>query len=109
MAQIFQLNGTTLTHINDCQWLENEQGDYLNGKMPKNRWRNVRLSGEAMEEAQYDIIHALEGQKVSVTITDYESRNSDFKTYYGADLLSISGDHNGPKFDNVSVELKVRI
>ena len=108
MAQVFKINSTTLTHVIDCQWIENPEGSIINGKSSKNRWRNVRLGG-TMEESQFDILYTLLGNKVSVTITNYDDRNGDYKTYYGCDLLSVDGDHNGPRFDNVIAELKVLV
>lgn len=109
MATDFAINGTTLTHIDDCQWIDEDYGSYLNGKTTVSRWRTVRLSGQVMEETQFDLLYAQEGQKVSLTIPDYTSRNSDFKIYYGCDLLSIDGDHRGPVFVNVRVELRVLV
>ena len=108
MATDFKINSSTLTHITNASWSEQAEGSYLNGKMPKNRWRIMRLSG-TMEEAQFDLIYAQEGAKVSITVPPYDSRNSDFETYYGADLISIEGEHQGPSFVNVRAELRVLI
>lgn len=108
MAQVFDINGTTLTHITDANWEDKPEDDYLNGKTPVNQWRNVVLEG-TMEETQFDIIYALEGQQVSVTIPPYDDRNGAFATYYYVILQSVTGDHQGPSMQNVRAELKVRI
>lgn len=109
MAQIFKINGTTLSHITNGDWDETPETGYFNGKTPKNRWRPHRLSTDGMPASEYNTLFALLGQKVSLTTTNYADRNGDYRTYYGVDFQSIRGEHDGPIFRGVVAEFLVSV
>ena len=110
MAQIFQVNGTNLTHITRGDWQEEPEGDYLNGKAIHNRWRRHILQANVTTAAEFDTLYALEGQKISLTTTNYFDRNSaNYVTYYGAEVKRVSGQHEGPIMRDVQIECLVRI
>ena len=110
MAQTFVINSTTLVRISSSNWSELPEAEIFNGKTAKNRWRGLRLGADVVAASEFDTLYALEGTKCSISVPNYTDRNgADFKTYYGADFLSIRGDHNGPVVENVQIEFMVRL
>jgi len=109
MAQTFQINGSNLTYIAGADWPDQAGTQALDGDAPLLRWRRHVWSTNVMSASEWDTLAALEGQKVSITTTDYSDRNSDYATYYGCDFERLSGRHEGPVFVDVRAEFMVRI
>lgn len=109
MAQTFQINGSNLTYIGKADWPTELSGAGLDGLSPKGRWVKHVWQADVMTAAEYDTLFGFEGHKVSITTTDYYDRNGDYKTYYSVDFESINGSHNGPVFENVTMEFRVRL
>ncbi len=108
MAQVFQVNGTTITALVKADWGDEIIDDDLAGQSIRNRWKMHVLQTEAMTAAEYDTLYALQGQKVTLTTTNYRNRNGDYKTYYDAVFLGIEAGHMGPIRQNVRAMLAVR-
>jgi hypothetical protein len=109
MAQIFQLNGSSLTYPTKAFWTDQSSGSILNGKTPIHRWRDHLWRAEVMTETEYNTLYAQNGQRINITTIDYNDRNGDYKTYYQVKIMSVSGSHNGPIFEGVEVRFKVRV
>lgn len=109
MAQVFGVNGTTINYVVNAQWIERPEDDYLNGQTVRNRWRTHTWQTEVMSASEFNTLYALEGQQVTITTVDYEDRTGNYKTYYGAELRSIGGDHDGPNFQNILIEFLVKV
>jgi hypothetical protein len=109
MAQIFQINGATLTYVMEANWQEQPAGDFLNGQAAFNRWRRHTLRTNVMTAAEFDTLYALEGQKVSLTTTNYANRNGDYITYYDVEIKSITVQHDGPLMRDIQVDCLIRI
>jgi hypothetical protein len=111
MALDFHINGVTLDHINKGDWLD-EPGDAqaLDGVTPLARWRRHTWRADVLTAAEWNILAALEGAKVSITTPDYSDRNAaSYVTYYGADFENLSGSHDGPVMTGVSCDFLVRV
>lgn len=110
MAQVFKINGTSLTYITRGDWEDDYDQQAHDGNTPILRWRRHTMRApDGMTAAEFDTLYALEGQKVSITTTNYEDRNSDYKTYYGCDLERVAGRHDGPLVYDVVLDLMVRV
>lgn len=111
MAQDFKLNGTTASYLMKGDWQVEPGSQALSGQTPAQRWARLVLQApEGMTAEDFDVLYALEGSKVSVDAPPYDDRNnSDYQTYYGADLESVRGEHRGLNVYNVVCELLVRL
>jgi hypothetical protein len=110
MAKDFIINSTTINYVTKADWEDGAADPGLDGYTSLTRWRrHVWRAPEGMPAIEFDTLFALEGQKVNVVTTDYDNRNSDYKTYYGADLKRVSGRHTGPIMVDVSLEFLVRV
>lgn len=109
MAQQHKLNGTNINYIERPDWQTKPVAQALNGVTPIERWARHIWRTNTMAVSEFDTIHVLEGQKVSLTTTNRIDRNGDYITYYGADLERVSGRHRGPVMTNVTVEFLVRL
>ena len=113
MPQMFQVNGVDYDYITKPDWADESQTGQagLDGYETLNRWRRLTAMGpEGMPAADFDALFALEGQRVSVTVPDYNDRNgADYKTYYGAVLERVDGRHESINVVGVLCEFRVRI
>lgn len=110
MAFQHAINGTNVNYVTTPQWIDEPAGgDFFNGKSSHNRWRLHRWESNIMTAAEFNTIYALEGTQVTITTTDYDSRNGDYVTYYVAELKSVSGRHEGPNMASVRADFLVRV
>lgn len=109
MAQTFKINGTSLSYITQAEWGNIELGQALDGGMIIGRWRQHILSTNVMSASEFNTFYALQGQRVTLTTTDYDTPNSDYKTYYEAIFETLEGLHDGPVFLNVQARFRVRL
>lgn len=111
MAQSFAINGTIIARLTKGDWTD-EPGDSqsLAGVTPLARWRRHRWQADVLSAAEWDVLSALQGQKVSITTPDYSDRNAaDYVTFWGCDFEGLSGEHSGPVFTGVTAEFMVRV
>jgi len=101
MAQVHAINGTTVEYIGQPDWIDKPLGGYLAGPTTHDRYRDHIWRTNIMTAAEFDTIFALMGQQVSITTTDYNDRDGDYKTYYNVVLESVDGTHEGPNFTGV--------
>jgi len=109
MAQIFQINETTISTGLEASWDEQPVAAPLAGGTVFNRWRRHRWQTNVMSAVEFDALRGRLGQRVSLTTTDYSDLNGDYVTYYGATVDAVRGEHSGPNFVGVSVEFEVRV
>ena len=109
MTQVFALNGVTYAYIEEAKWLENDQGKALDGEAVHNRWRGHSWLTQIMPISEFDVLYALEGQKVVITTTDYEDRNGDYKVYYVADLRQVFSRHVSQNMQQLQCEFLIRL
>lgn len=105
----FRINSTWIVAV-IANWIDIPAGQFFNGKTSRNRWRRHIWKTNVMTATEFDSIYALQGQRVSIITTDYDDRNnSNYKTYYNAELMRVGGDQNGPRFENIQIEFNVRV
>ena len=110
MAQDFKINATTFARITHADWADDSAGSGLDGTTARLRWvRHVWSAPEGMTAAEYDALFAFQGQRVTLTTTNYEDRNGDFIPYYGAVCERVDGVHSGPVVAGVVAEFRVRL
>jgi hypothetical protein len=109
MAQIFRLNSTALTRVTRGDWADDPAGSGLDGSMPRQRWVRHTWGADVLSAAEYDLIFAQEGQRVTITTPDYADRNGDYVDYFGALCQRVSGQHEGPVVVGVTAEFLVRL
>lgn len=108
--QDFKLNASTFNRITRADWQDESAGVGLDGTTARLRWvRHVWSAPEAMTAAEYDSLFALQGQRVTLTTTNYNERNGDYISYYGAICERVDGQHVGPIVVGVVAEFKVRL
>lgn len=109
MAQQHKINGTTINRITSANWEDGGQSQGLDGYTPLDSWRRHTWRSNVMTVTEFDTLYALEGQKVSITTTDYSDRNGDYLTYYNVDLERVGGRHEGPRIVDFVAEFLVRV
>lgn len=109
MAQVFQINGTNLSYPIKADWQPAPVNQSLNGLTPHDRWTPHTLVAEWMPATEFDTLYGYQGAIVSLTTTNFDNRNSDYKVYFGVEFKSISGEHVGPIFQNVTMEFLIRL
>lgn len=111
MAQIFKVNDSTITHIQQANWLDRLTSQAIDGVNPLRASRTHTWSAsEAMPASIFDLIDAQEGAVIRLTTTKYNARNdADYVEYPGAVLQSIVAQHPGPEMSGVLVTFLVRI
>lgn len=111
MAQQFAINGTVIDRVTRPDWID-EAGDAQNhaGATPLARWRRVTARAEVLSMTEWNTLRAVEGQRVSIAVPPYDDRNaSDYRTYYGAEFVSLEGRQEGPAVTGVAAEFLVRL
>jgi len=109
MAKVHSVNGFTINYIGQPNWIDRPVGKLLTGEQIKNRWRGHTWASNVMTVSEFNNLYTLEGTKATIVTTDYSSRNSDYITYYGAEVKRVTGTHDGPRFLDVQIEFLVRI
>lgn len=109
MAQVFKMNGVTISYIQRGDWTNSPVKEALDGNLARQRWIKHIWLGEAMPVSEFDSLFALEGQRVSITTTDYNDRNGDYLQYFGVQFQKISGEHISILMENVRLEFLVRL
>ncbi len=98
-----------MEYVGRPNWIDQPVGGDLAGQTIINRFRRHLWETNVMPAGDYDALFALLGQKVELRTTNYSDRNGELKTYFGAELKQVSGNHNGPVFENVRAEFLVRV
>lgn len=109
MAQIFQINGTTITRMLRGDWTDDPAGSGLDGSTPRQRWVRHVWGADVLSAAEYNTLYAAEGQRVTITTPNYADRNGDYVDYFGVLCQRVSGSHDGPVVTNVAVDFLVRL
>ncbi len=108
-ADVLAINGNQMLTIGRPDWVDSSVGAYLSGETIVNRYRRHVWQTNVMSAADYNTLYALEGQKVSIQTTNYSDRNGIYVTYHNADLRRVTGQHNGPFFENVRAEFVIGV
>lgn len=101
------INGTAYERLLTADWSDRPEGDYLDATGSFNAWRDLAISADVLTATEFDALYALEGQIVSVDAPPYHDRNATPITYYGAELRSVTGRHQGPAVVGVRLDLRV--
>lgn len=109
MAQIFKINGVTYSYITKGDWSDTADNQALDGNTPVRRWRKHTLKADIMPMSEFNTLHALEGQRVSITTPAYSDRNGDYVTYCGSMLTKITAQHQSINAANVTIDLLVKV
>ena len=110
MATDFKINGTTYTYLINVQWADSQPAEAFDGTYSYVRWRTLQARGdEAVTQAEFDSLYALEGQAVSVTCSPWENPAADYVTYYQARIKRVASRHAGPLHTGVVAEIEVRV
>ncbi len=111
MAQIFKINDSAITHINQANWVDRLTSQALDGVNPLRASRqHTWAASDAMPASIFDLIDAQEGAVIRLTTTKYNARNdADYVEYPGAVLQSIVARQPGPEMSGVLVTFLVRI
>lgn len=109
MATDFKINNTTFIYLNSAAWTDPQPAEVFDGTYTYPRWRGLTArADEAMPQAEFDSLFALQGQAVSVTCPPYGNPAGDYVTYYQARLVRVSSRHAGPLHSSVTAEFEVR-
>lgn len=109
MAQIFKVNDSTITHINQANWVDRLTTQALDGVNPLRASRQHTWAADAMPASIFDLLDAQEGAAVRLRTTNYSDRNGDYVEYPGTVLQSVAAQHAGPEMSGVLVTFLVRI
>lgn len=109
--QIFELNGTTITHVNRANWIDKPgAAQALDGVIPLRSSRTHVWELDEVPIAMVNLLSAQEGAAVRITTTGYSARNADdYVEYPSAVLESLVAPHPGPNARGVVATFLVRI
>lgn len=110
MAQIFKLNGTTISRMSRGDWEDSPAASGLDGTTSRARWVRHVWQADVLAPADFNTLYAAMGTRCSIDTPAHDDRNAaDYRRYFGAKCLSVSGRHEGPVFVGVMAEFLVRV
>jgi len=101
----FEINSTPLTFIAAAQWNDLNLTSKVDGQVLINNYQRHTWGTNVMAMAEYDLLFALQGQKVSISTIDIDTRNT-FRIYQ-AILQDVNGTQAGINMVGVSLRFLV--
>jgi hypothetical protein len=110
MAQIHDIDGTTLNYISQALWNQPVNSQSLDLIAIHNRWRRHIWQSNVMTTAEWATLIGKRGSIVSITTTDPDDPNGDYVTYYEAIVRDISfTSHDSLNIRGAKVEFLVKV
>lgn len=112
MAQIHDIDGTTITHISQALWDQPAVDVSLDLIQVHSKHRRHTLLSRSMPMSVWQTLIGKRGSLVSLTTTDPDDPNGDYVTYYGVrvdDVIAPRNGHDSLNMRNVRVEFLIRI
>ena len=110
MAQIHNIDGTTLNYISSAFWDQPANSQSLDLITVHNRWRNHIWNSNVMTAAEWTTIIGKRGSIVSITTTDPDDPNGNYVTYYEAIVRSVTfSTHNSLNIQGAKIEFLVKV
>ena len=109
MAFTPQIDGSDIDYISNIDWNQPTTQQSLDLISVFNRVRVCTWSVDTMPMDEWSTLISKRGSIVSLTTTNPDNRNTDFVTYYGARLRSVTKrNHASLNAQGVQVEFLVR-
>lgn len=111
MAQVHDIDGTTLSYITGATWDRPPSGAMaLDRIQPHNRhWRHV-WTANIMAMSEWITLIGKRGALVSITTTDPADPNGDYVTYYAVEVREVRKEaHDSLNARGVTVEFLVKV
>lgn len=108
MAFAHQLDGTEIEYIEIANWQEDKLDLKLDQKTVVNRFKSLVWEASIMIVEEFNFLTSKEGKIVTLITTDYDSRNNDFRTYYGVKFQKLSASEQ-PHVHMVGVRCEFRV
>jgi hypothetical protein len=110
MAQVHDIDGTTVNYITQAIWQQPVNSQSLNLISVHNKWRNHTWLSGVMTATEWATFRGKRGSVVSITTTDPDDPNGDYITYYDAIVKDVSqGSHDSLNFTGVRIEFLVNV
>lgn len=111
MAQVHDIDGTTLNYISHAHWFQAANSQSFDLIAVHERYRkHTWLGGNAMTTTEWATIIGKRGSIVSITTTNPDDPNGDYVTYYDAIIRNITfGRHDSLNIIGARVEFLVRV
>lgn len=110
MAQIHDIDGTTLSYISQAIWNQPVNSQSLNLIAVHNRWRSHIWNSNVMTTTEWSTLIGKRGSTVSITTTDPDDPNGDYVTYYEAIVRNVTfRTHDSLNITGVKVEFLVKV
>ncbi len=110
MAQVHDIDGTTVNFISQATWNRAVNSQSLNLIAVHNKHRIHTWLSNVMTAAEWTTFRGKRGNIVSITTTDPDDPNGNYVTYFGAIIRSVSqGNHNSLNFEGVRIEFLINV
>lgn len=110
MAQIHDIDGTTLNYISQALWNQPVNSQSLNLIAVHSRWRRHIWQSNVMTTTEWATLIGKRGSIVSITTTDPDDPNGDYVTYYEATVRDVSASsHSSLNIMGAKVEFLVKV
>lgn len=110
MAQLFKLNGITISRVTRGDWSEDSASSGPDGTLARLRWVRHTWQADVLAAADFNTLYAAEGTRCSIDTPAHDDRNAaDYRTYYNVLCQRVTGRHEGPIFVGVLAEFLVRL
>ena len=110
MAQVHDIDGTTVNYISTAPWNQPANSQSLNLITVHNRWRSHTWTSNVMTAAEWSTIIGKRGSIVSITTTNPNDPNGDYVTYYEAIVKDVTyASHDSLNIRGAKIEFLVKV
>ena len=109
MAQIHNIDGTTVNFISQAVWNQPANSQSLDLIAIHNKWRSHTWLSNIMTAAEWATFRGKRGNIATITTTDPDDPNGDYITYFNVIVKNVSpGNHESLNFSGVRVEFLIK-
>lgn len=110
MAQVHDIDGTTVNYISQAHWSQAVNSQSLNLIAVHNRWRSHIWLSNVMTTTEWATLIGKRGSIASITTTNPDDPNGDYVTYQDVIVRNITfGSHTSLNILNAKVEFLVKV
>jgi hypothetical protein len=110
MAQVHDIDGTTLNYISQALWNQPVNSQSLNLIAVHNKWRIHTWLSNVMTTIEWATLIGKRGSIVQITTTDPDDPNGDYISYFEVILRSATfGSHDSLNIRGAKLEFLIKV
>jgi len=110
MAQIHDIDGTTINYVSQAIWNQGVNSQSLDLITVHSKRQTHTWISNIMTATEWTTMRGKRGSIVSITTTDPDDPNGDYVTFHDAIVKNVSqGNHESLNFSGVKLEFLVKV